>query len=48
MADRAGFTDYVEEHSDRLLRTAYLLTRDWARAEDLLQTALAGIYDRAT
>ncbi|TDD94166.1 SigE family RNA polymerase sigma factor [Actinomadura rubrisoli] len=41
MADRAGFTDYVEEHSDRLLRTAYLLTRDWARAEDLLQTALA-------
>ncbi|WP_131741421.1 SigE family RNA polymerase sigma factor [Actinomadura roseirufa] len=41
MADRAGFTDYVTEHSDRMLRTAYLLTRDWARAEDLLQTALA-------
>src|SRR5919108_1874053 len=41
MADRSGFTDYVEEHSDRLLRSAYLLTQDWARAEDLLQTALA-------
>lgn len=41
MADRSGFTGYVEEHSDRLLRTAYLLTRDWGQAEDLLQTALA-------
>jgi len=41
MADRSDFTDYVEKHSDRLLRTAYLLTRDWASAEDLLQTALA-------
>lgn len=27
--------------SDRLLRTAYLLTHDWATAEDLLQEALA-------
>ncbi|MBB5078683.1 RNA polymerase sigma-70 factor (sigma-E family) [Nonomuraea endophytica] len=26
--------------SDRLLRTAYLLTHDWALAEDLLQEAL--------
>ncbi|RKS79045.1 RNA polymerase sigma-70 factor (sigma-E family) [Actinomadura pelletieri DSM 43383] len=41
MTDRSGFTDYVEKHSDRLLRTAYLLTRDWVVAEDLLQTALA-------
>src|SRR5947208_3009071 len=41
MADRSGFTDYVEQHSGRLLRSAYLLTQDWARAEDLLQTALA-------
>ncbi|WP_433464178.1 SigE family RNA polymerase sigma factor [Spirillospora sp. CA-128828] len=41
MADRSGFDDYVEKHSDRLLRSAYLLTQDWARAEDLLQTALA-------
>jgi hypothetical protein len=36
MADRSGFTDYVEEHSGRLLRSAYLLTQDWARAGDLL------------
>ncbi|TDD34230.1 SigE family RNA polymerase sigma factor [Actinomadura sp. KC06] len=41
MADRSGFTDYVERHSGRLLRSAYLLTQDWARAEDLLQIALA-------
>ncbi len=27
--------------SDRLLRTAYLLTHDWAVAEDLLQESLA-------
>lgn len=31
----------VETRSERLLRTAYLLTGDWGRAEDLLQTALA-------
>ncbi|GAA1584812.1 SigE family RNA polymerase sigma factor [Actinomadura kijaniata] len=41
MADRSGFTDYVEKHSGRLLRSAYLLTQDRARAEDLVQTALA-------
>ncbi|MEW9530323.1 SigE family RNA polymerase sigma factor [Microbispora sp. NPDC049125] len=41
MADRADFERYVRQRSDRLLRTAYLLCRDWATAEDLLQTALA-------
>ncbi|WP_189123030.1 SigE family RNA polymerase sigma factor [Nonomuraea cavernae] len=39
--DRALFQDFVVSRSDRLLRTAYLLTRDWALAEDLLQEALA-------
>ncbi|MFE6506083.1 SigE family RNA polymerase sigma factor [Nocardioides sp. NPDC057767] len=34
------FDDFVEACSTRLLRTAYLLTRDRGRAEDLLQTAL--------
>lgn len=29
-----------------LLRTAFLLTRDWGKAEDLLQTALAKAYPR--
>jgi len=35
------FDDFVATCSTRLLRTAYLLTRDHGRAEDLLQTALA-------
>jgi RNA polymerase sigma-70 factor (sigma-E family) len=41
MADRAGFEEFVALRSARLLRVCYLLTRDWASAEDLLQTALA-------
>ncbi|KAB8189847.1 SigE family RNA polymerase sigma factor [Nonomuraea phyllanthi] len=41
MADRAIFDDFVVARSDRLLRTAYLLTHDWAVAEDLLQESLA-------
>src|SRR5690242_14338203 len=35
------FDDFVLARSTRLLVTAYLLTRDHGRAEDLLQTALA-------
>lgn len=41
---RAGgvdFDDFVATRSAALLRTAYLLTRDHALAEDLLQTALS-------
>ncbi|WP_326829741.1 hypothetical protein OIE13_06545 [Streptosporangium sp. NBC_01810] len=41
MRDRADFERYVEQRSARLLRTAYLLCRDWGTAEDPLQTALA-------
>ncbi|MEU7852706.1 SigE family RNA polymerase sigma factor [Nonomuraea sp. NPDC049141] len=41
MRDRADFERYVEQRSARLLRTAYLLCRDWPTAEDLVQTALA-------
>jgi RNA polymerase sigma-70 factor (sigma-E family) len=40
-ARSAAFEEFVQARSDRLLRTAYLLTRDHALAEDLLQTALA-------
>ncbi|SDG46702.1 RNA polymerase sigma-70 factor, sigma-E family [Sinosporangium album] len=36
-----GFADYVAQRHARLCRTAYLLTRDWGTAEDLVQTALA-------
>lgn len=35
------FDVFVAQRSTALLRTAYLLTRDHALAEDLLQTALA-------
>ncbi|GAA4508811.1 MULTISPECIES: SigE family RNA polymerase sigma factor [Nonomuraea] len=34
------FQDFVVARSDRLLRTAYLLTGDWGLAEDLLQESL--------
>lgn len=37
---RAEFDDFVAARSPALLRTSYLLTRDHALAEDLLQTAL--------
>ncbi len=40
MADRGDFDGFVGSRSPALLRTAYLLTRDRALAEDLLQTAL--------
>lgn len=36
----ADFDEFVTARASRLLRTAYLLTRDHALAEDLLQTAL--------
>ncbi len=39
-----GFEEFVAARSSALLRTAYLLTRDHALAEDLLQTALTKAY----
>ncbi len=44
--ERAGFTEFVRARGVALHRTAYLLTGDWALAEDLLQTALAKAYLR--
>ncbi|MEU9505198.1 SigE family RNA polymerase sigma factor [Micromonospora sp. NPDC048170] len=38
------FRDFVAARSSALLRTAYLLSGDWATAEDLLQTALTKTY----
>lgn len=38
------FREFVSTRSAALLRTAYLLTGDWANAEDLLQTALTKTY----
>ncbi len=50
-AGRAAYTAFVRARGTSLQRTAYLLTGDWALAEDLLQTALAKTYlrwDRVT
>jgi RNA polymerase sigma-70 factor (sigma-E family) len=44
MRDKADFIAYVEARSPRLLRTAYLLCRDWGQAEDLVQTALVRVW----
>jgi RNA polymerase sigma-70 factor (sigma-E family) len=35
-----GFREFVESRSRDLLRTGWLLTGDWAQAEDLVQTVL--------
>jgi RNA polymerase sigma-70 factor (sigma-E family) len=40
------FDAFVAARGQALQRTAYLLTGDWASAEDLLQTALARVYPR--
>jgi RNA polymerase sigma-70 factor (sigma-E family) len=41
VAVRGGYEEFVAGQSARLLNIAYLLTHDWALAEDLVQTALA-------
>ena len=44
--ERAVFADFVAVRGQALQRTAFLLTGDWALAEDLVQTALARTYPR--
>lgn len=44
MRDRAGFDEYVVARSPHLLRLAFLLTRNWQTAEDLVQTALVKVW----
>lgn len=41
-----SFEEWVGARTPALMRTAYLLTGDWQRAEDLLQTALMRCYGR--
>lgn len=45
---KADFTDWVVSRQHRLLRTAYLMTGDLHRAEDLLQEALIKLALRWT
>lgn len=40
------FADFVRAYSATLFRTAYLMTGDYQRAEDLLQTTLVRVYQR--
>lgn len=47
-SDEERFTDFVRAYSSSLFRTAYLMTGDYQRAEDILQTALVRIYQRWT
>src|ERR1700712_2924272 len=40
------FTAFVREHTQALLKTAYLLTRNSGDAEELVQDTLAWLYPR--
>lgn len=44
MADRAGFTEYVVARRPLMYRTAWVLTGDHHRAEDLVQQVLTKLY----
>lgn len=44
MREPEGFREFVAGRQNALLRTAWLLTADWQRAEDLVQTALAKVW----
>jgi RNA polymerase sigma-70 factor (sigma-E family) len=39
--EAVGFAQFIEARQQALQRTAWLLTNDWALAQDLVQTALA-------
>jgi RNA polymerase sigma-70 factor (sigma-E family) len=41
-----GFEEFVSARGQALQRLAFLLTSDWALAEDLVQTALSRAYPR--
>jgi RNA polymerase sigma-70 factor (sigma-E family) len=45
-ADADGFAEFVVARERALQRTAWLLTGDWALAEDLVQTALVRSWPR--
>jgi RNA polymerase sigma-70 factor (sigma-E family) len=47
-SDEDHFSAFVAANSATLFRTAYLMTGDYQRAEDLLQTTLVRVYQRWT
>ncbi|HEU5269889.1 MAG TPA: SigE family RNA polymerase sigma factor [Jatrophihabitans sp.] len=44
IAADAHFAEFIEQHTDSLLTTAYLLTRDRVAAEELVQDVLVAMY----
>ena len=46
MSSAEQFDEFVAAYGSRLVRTAYLLTGNWADAEDAVQSALLGCYRR--
>jgi RNA polymerase sigma-70 factor (sigma-E family) len=46
LAPSQGFEDFVNARGQALQRFGYLLTSDWALAEDLVQTAFSRAYPR--
>lgn len=46
MPARQGFEEFIGARGQALQRFGYLLTGDWALAEDLVQTALSRVYGR--
>lgn len=46
MGSAREFDEFVAAYGGRLVRTAYLLTGNWADAEDAVQSALMGCYRR--
>src|SRR5688500_17069878 len=42
---RDEFDDFVRARHERLCRVAYVLCGDWQHAEDIVQTALAKVYE---
>ena len=46
MDDGKEFEQFVDLRQRGLLRTAWVLTGDWALAEDLVQTSLARSWPR--
>ena len=42
--DEDRFAEFVRAHTASLFRTAYLMTGDYQRAEDVLQAALVRVY----
>lgn len=46
MDDEAGFRQFVSRRQCGLLKTAWLLTGDWGRAEDLAQLTLLKVWTR--